>query len=141
MGDHPIAALHTKIHIEIWHGHPLGVEESLKQQVIFQRVKVCNTKSIGHKRAPARTTAWPHRYVVGLSPSDKLHHDQKIAGKAHLVDDVQLEIQPILIALWAIKTATKSVHSVQAQALLKPLHGYFFEIVLGGLLIRNRIIR
>ena len=34
-----------------------------------------------------------------LGPFDEVGHDQEVAGEAHLLDDAQLEIQPLLILL------------------------------------------
>ena len=46
--DHLVATLHAKIDIKIRHGHPLRIQETLKEQVIFNRVQVRNAQGISH---------------------------------------------------------------------------------------------
>ena len=60
----------------------------------------------------ARPAPRPHGYVIGLGPSDELHHDQKIAGEAHLVDDVEFKFQPLLIHFGAIEIAPEGMSPV-----------------------------
>ena len=49
--DHAVATVHAEVDVEVGHGHPLRVQESLEQQVVFQRVKVGDLLHIGHQRA------------------------------------------------------------------------------------------
>ena len=87
----------AEVDIEVRHGHAFGVQETLEQQRVFQRVKVGNLQCIRHQRACARAATRPHRAAVLLRPVDKVLHNQKIARKAHLNNRLQLEIQPCLI--------------------------------------------
>ncbi len=41
----------TKVRINIRWANPLRVEESFKQQIIFQGIQVCNTQNIGCQTA------------------------------------------------------------------------------------------
>ncbi len=38
--DDPVPALHAEVHVEVRHRDPLGVQEALEQQVVFQGVQV-----------------------------------------------------------------------------------------------------
>ena len=87
----------AEVDIEVRHGHAFGVQETLEQQRVFQRVKVGNLQRIRHKRSRARTTTRPHRAAVLFCPVDKVLHNQKIAREAHLDNRLQLEIQTRLI--------------------------------------------
>ena len=39
------------------------------------------------------------RHAVFLGPAYEVHHDEEVTGKAHLVDDAQLELQAVGIDL------------------------------------------
>ena len=45
--DHTIAALHAEVDIEVRHRHALGIEETLEQQVVAQRLDVGDAQRIG----------------------------------------------------------------------------------------------
>ena len=89
MLDYSIAPLHTKIYVEIGHGYPFRIEKSFKQQIIFQRVEVSYPKCVGNDRSCARSAPWSDRYTIILSPLDELHHNEKISGEAHLIDNLK----------------------------------------------------
>src|SRR3546814_17620394 len=50
-------------------------------------------------RARARAAPRPHRNIVILRPFDEIGDDQEIAGKAHLDDDPDFEVEPREIGL------------------------------------------
>ncbi|MNZ46233.1 hypothetical protein D3C78_639110 [compost metagenome] len=97
--DDPVAAFHAEVDVEVGHGNPLGVEETFEQQVVGQRVEVGDLQYVGHQRAGARAPAGAHRHAVVLGPLDEVHHDQEVAGEAHLDDGAQLELQAVDVNL------------------------------------------
>ena len=44
--DHPVAAFHAEIDVEIRHRHPFGIQESFEQQIVGQRVQVGDAKCV-----------------------------------------------------------------------------------------------
>ena len=92
MGDHFVPPFHAKVYVEVRHRDALRIQKALEQQVIFQRVEVSDTQCVGDQGPTARPPPRPHRYVVAFCPGDKLHDDEKIACKTHLIDDVQLKL-------------------------------------------------
>src|SRR5690606_40309628 len=90
--DHPVAPFHAEVDIEVGHGYPFRVEEAFEQQVVLQRVQVGDQQRVGDQRARPGTPARADRHAVVLGPLDEVHHDQEVTGKAHLDDDIQLEI-------------------------------------------------
>ena len=136
--DHPIAAIHAEIDIEIRHGHALGVQESLEQQVVGNRVDVGDLQHIGHQGARAGTTPRPHRYVIALGPANEVRNDQEVARKAHLDDDVELMLQTFVVDL-TIRLA--AVVDDRLQALLQALLRLGTQEALDRVLLRHRKIR
>ena len=85
--NHPVAPFHAEIDVEIRHRHPFGIEKTLEQQVVSQRVQIGDAQGISHQRTSTGTTPRPDWYRVVTRPLDEIGHDQEIAGKAHLQDD------------------------------------------------------
>ena len=79
--DHPVAAGHAEIHVEVGHGYPFGIEKALEKQVVGDGVQVCNLQRVGHQRPSAGTASRSHRDTLLFRPANEVHHDQKITRK------------------------------------------------------------
>ncbi|CAB4552092.1 unannotated protein [freshwater metagenome] len=44
--DHLIAVAGVEVHIDIRHGHPAGIQETFKQQIVFDWIKVGNPQAV-----------------------------------------------------------------------------------------------
>ena len=121
----------AEIDVEVGHGHPLGVQETLEQQVVLQRVEVGDLERIGHQRTGARAAPRPYRAAVVLGPLDEVAHNEEVAREPHFQDGVELELQPLLVAR-ALGLALGVFGVEVAQALLQPLLRHVAEVVLGG---------
>ena len=95
--DHPVTLLHAEIHIEVRHGYPFRVQETFEQQVVANGIQIGNLEGIGHQGTGTGAPPRPHRHFVILAPLNEVGNDQKVAGKSHLVDDIQLEFEPVII--------------------------------------------
>ena len=81
-------SLVTKIDVNVRHGNPFGIEESLKKKIVFHGVNGSDTETISYQTSRHRTPSWTHRNVVILGIFDKIHNDKKITGKIHFLDNV-----------------------------------------------------
>ncbi|MNM66909.1 hypothetical protein D3C81_784180 [compost metagenome] len=97
--DHPVAAIHAEVDVEVGHGNPFRVEETFEQQVVGQRIEVGDLQYVSHQGAGTRTPARAYRHAVVLGPLDEVHNDQEVTREAHLDDDIQLELQAIEVNL------------------------------------------
>ena len=72
---------------------------------------------------------------------NEVGNNQEVTGKAHLVDDIQLELEPVVIVFTL--AGVLRVISVQQylKAIFQPIPGQLFEILLDGHAIRNREVR
>ncbi len=138
--DDPVPPLHAEVHVEVGHGHPLRVQEALEQQVVLQRVQIGDQQRVGHQRAGPGTPARPHRNAVVLGPLDKVHHDQEVARKAHLGDDVQLKVQAIVIHRPFRLVLRVVLAENGCQTLLQPLLGDLTKIFVHGHALGDRVI-
>ena len=101
VADHLVAAILAEVDIEIRHRHAFRIEEALEQQAEAQRIEIGDEKRIGDERSGARATARPHRNALILRPFDEVGHDEEVAGKAHRLDDVELEREAVVVDLLA----------------------------------------
>jgi hypothetical protein len=88
--DHAVAALHAEVDVEVRHRDAFGIQEALEQQVVAQRLDVRDAQRVGDQRAGARAASGAHRHAVIARPADEIRNDQKVAGKAHRADHVEL---------------------------------------------------
>ncbi len=79
-----------------------GFRKPLEQQGKPQRIDVGDGERIGHQRTCTRTTARPHRNVVVLGPFDEVGHDEEVAGKFHVLDDVEFGLEPLPVVIMGI---------------------------------------
>ena len=91
--DHAVAVALTKINVKVGHGHPLGVQKSLEQQVVLQRVQIGDAQRVSHQRAGTRAPARAYRAAVVFGPVDEVTDDQEVAGESHVQDHIDLEVQ------------------------------------------------
>ena len=106
--DHAIAVVLAEIDVEVGHRHPLGVQEALEQQPVAQWIEVGDAERIRDQRAGARAPTRPHRDAVALGPVDEVGNDQEVAGKAHLRDRLQFEIQARRVLRSPLRTDASS---------------------------------
>jgi hypothetical protein len=82
----------AEVHVEVRHGHALGIQEALEQQHVLDGVEVGDAQRPGYQRPGARAAARPDGPAVLARPADEVGHDQEVAGEAHLADHVQLAL-------------------------------------------------
>ena len=129
--DHPITAFLTKIDIEVGHRHPLRIQKSLEQQVVFQRIKIGDAERIGHQRTRPGATTRPHRHTIIFRPRDEIRHDQKVTGEAHLQDHADLKLAARDVTC-ALGIALRRIGIQHQQTLLKPRHHLVVHVRLDG---------
>ncbi|KAF5069603.1 hypothetical protein DSECCO2_231300 [anaerobic digester metagenome] len=93
--DHLLAAFIVKIGIDIRHALAVRIQETLKQQLILDRVNTGYTDTISYHGSRRRTTPRPDKNPEVPASLDKIRHNQKIPGKAHLTDHTQLKFNAV----------------------------------------------
>ena len=93
--DHPFAALHREIDVDVGHADAVRVEEALEQQVVGQGVEVGDAQQIGHDGARRRTPARAHGDAVALGVVHEVPDDEEVGRETHLLDDGQLHLQAL----------------------------------------------
>ena len=141
--DDPVAALHAEVHVEVRHGHPLGIEEPLEQQVVPQRVEVGDPEHPGHQRARAGAATRTDRHAILAGPADEVRDDQEVTGEAHLADDAQFGREPRLVVGTIDRGAIVGGlrHGGCREPRLEPLARLFAQELLRGLPGGHRVRR
>ena len=92
--DHLGPAVVGIVQVDVGHGHPLGVEKALKDEVVLQGIDARDAERIGDHRTGARPA-----HVPPDVPFDgklaQVPQDQEIGVKAHVVDHAQLIVQAL----------------------------------------------
>ena len=99
VADHFATATLIEVDIDIWHRHPLRVEESLKQQAMLQRIQLGDAQCPSDQGAGCRATPRTHSDAVVLGVLNQVRHHQEVPGVAHLGNNAQLVLHllPMLV--------------------------------------------
>ena len=116
VGDHLLAAVHAEVDVEVGHRDAVGVEEPLEEQAVAQRVEVGDGQRVGDEAAGAGAAAGADRDRAALGPLDEVGDDQEVAGEAHVLDDAELEVEPLAVGLGGRGVRDRREAGVEAGA-------------------------
>ena len=136
--DHLVAAADAEVHVDVRHGAPFRVQETLEQQVVPDRVEVGDAQGVGHQAAGRRAASRTHRDALVLGVVDEVRDDEEVTGELHALDDVQLVVEPCPVGV-AVDLAGV------LEAVLEPLAGARVQVVVkalgvGGLVVREVVL-
>ena len=94
IGDHLVPALLAEIDINIRRLRPIGIEEALKQQIIFQWTNVAELQHVADQCA-ASGSPCPARNALFLCETHEITNHQKIACETHPTNDGKLMLHPL----------------------------------------------
>ena len=87
--QHLSATVVIEVGIDIRQRDTVGVKETLKQQVVLQRVDLGDTQAIGYHRACSRsTTRTNHHSQFVAGRVDKVLHYEEVSWETHCLHDV-----------------------------------------------------
>src|SRR6202008_1564794 len=95
VAHHPLAAAHREIDVDVGHRHALGVEETLEEQLVAQRVHVGDLQAVGDDRPGGGATAPAAPGPVLLRVAHEVPHDQEVGVEAHAVDHRELHLHAL----------------------------------------------
>ncbi|MNS55935.1 hypothetical protein D3C72_887820 [compost metagenome] len=93
--DYPLTTFIIKVGIDIGHGLTIGIKETLKQEVILDRVNIGDADTIGYCRSGGRSTTRTNKYAYITTGFNKVGYDKEVAGKTHGTNGKQLEVDPL----------------------------------------------
>ncbi len=91
--QHVGAAVIVEIDIDIWEGNTVGVKESFKKQVIFNRVDLSDSETVGDDTSCGRPSAGPHTDAEFVAAHvDEVLHDKEVTRETHRLHYIQLKL-------------------------------------------------
>ena len=91
--DHLAATLLAEVDVDVGRLAAALVQESLEEQVVFQRTDVAQSQGVGDQR-PHAGAAGRRLDALGAGEADEIPDDEEVVGEAELVDHVEFTIQP-----------------------------------------------
>ena len=82
----------VEVDVEVGHGDAVGVEETLEDQAVHERVEIGDPHRVCGDRAGARAAARADPDALLLGPVDEIGDHEKVAGEAHLIDNLNFEV-------------------------------------------------
>src|SRR5882757_9725370 len=129
--DHTVTAIHAEVDVEVGHGDAFRIQEALEQQVVIDRIQICDAEAVGYERTRTRAASGPHGYAILAGPADEVRHNEEVTLKAHLADDIELETQaPVVVG-----GVRLSRH--RSQAPLQAAIAFVSKELCGGESVRN----
>ena len=83
----------TEVDIKVRHRNTFRIKKSFKNQVVFQRIYICDTHTVCTQAGRTTATAWPYRNIVTAGIVDKIINYQIIIYKSHTADDTDFIIK------------------------------------------------
>ena len=84
-----------EVDVDVGHRLAARVEEALEEQVVADRVEVRDLEAVGDEGAGGGAAAGADADPVPLRERDEVPDDQEVVGEAHLLDRLQLELEPL----------------------------------------------
>ena len=95
--DDLAAATFTEVDVDIGERHTLRVQESFEVEIEVQRIDVGDPHAVGHEAAGGRASPGSDGNVLVACITDEVPHDQEVPGVLHLLDHVDLVLEPRLV--------------------------------------------
>ncbi len=128
--DHFLPPLETEIHVDIGHGNTFRIQETLKNQMIPDRVDIRNSRRICDKASRSAAAAGSHADAVFPGVPDIIPYNQKILHIPHIFDHGKLIFQAFV-----------QLFCHQGIPLVQPFVTELFQIFISGIPFRHRKIR
>ena len=93
--NHFLPAFKTEVHINIRHRYTFRIKETLKQELITDRINGCNLQTIRNNTAGRRASPRPYCDSMVLRIFDKIPDNKEIIHISHIPDRIKLVSQPV----------------------------------------------
>ena len=113
--DDLLPALVAEVHVDVGHGHALGVQEALEQQLILQRVQHGDAQGIRHDGACAAAAPRADHDAVLLGVVDEIPHDEEVIHIPHAGNHAQLVVQAGVGLVALLRVGIQAGNALMAQ--------------------------
>ncbi|GBD26729.1 hypothetical protein HRbin30_02070 [bacterium HR30] len=103
VADDFVAALKTKIHVNVRHGLAFGIKKAFEQQVVGNWVNRGDAERVSYQASGCGTSTRTHRNTLAFRVAREVSNDEEVARKTHCLDDTKLFFQPLpVLALFLL---------------------------------------
>ena len=138
--DHSVAVVLAEVDVEVRHRHALRIQEALEQQSVAQRIEIGDAQRVRNQRAGSGTSSGADRNPVLFRPVDEVGNDQEVAGKTHLRDSLELEVEARLV-LGAPCSTRALVREERLEPALQPCRRKIAAVIVERHARRRRVAR
>ena len=86
-----------KVDIKVRHWYSRWIQKSLKKEIKWKRINICNFNCSSKERTSSRTSSWTYYDHLFFCPPYIVWYDQKVGVKSHLFDHFKLIFKSINI--------------------------------------------
>ena len=95
--QHLASSIVLEVGIDIRQRDTVGVQETLEQQVVFQRIQLGDSQAISYHTTSGRATSWSYPHIQVLTGRiDKVLHNKEVSRETHRLHDVQLKADAVI---------------------------------------------
>ena len=124
-----MAPVGAEIDVDVRHGDPFRVEESFEQQPVLQGIDISDLQAVGDQASRCRAPAGTDRDLVLPGVAHEVPDNQKIARVAHLLDDPDFMLEPLLVSLQGeLQLSSILPRSPIGESRLETLPAHLLEI-------------
>ena len=88
--DDFVAPVVGEVDVDVRHRDTGGIEKALEDQVVFERIKRGDPKSVGHDAACGRAAARSDQNALLSGKPDEVPDHEEVVRESHAFDDVEL---------------------------------------------------
>ena len=114
--DHVGAAPHAEVDVDVRESDPLRVEKPFEEQVVLQGINVSDVQGVRHQAASGRPAPRPDRNAALAREPHEVPHDQEVAGKAHLLHELDFPAEALLVGLERVAQPVRRARPLQLFA-------------------------
>ncbi len=110
IGKNVISTIIGEVHINVRHRNTFGIEKSLKEQTVFDRVDVRDTHEIRHERPCCGPTSRSNNDTVVSGPVDEVLYDKEVFRVSHFFNNGKLILEALSI-FWCDSSVETFFHA------------------------------
>ena len=95
VANHFVPITIIEVHIDVGHGFSSRIQESFKEQVVLDWIKISDLQAISNRTPRCRSTTRSNPYTVVSSVSDEIPSNKEVGREIHVGDDPKFVSQTV----------------------------------------------
>src|SRR5690606_41137966 len=98
--DHLLPSFIVEVGIDIRHRLPVGIEETLEQEIVLYRVDVGDAGAVCYNRSGSGTSSRTNEHSKVTTCFDEVANDEEVSCESHRTDGEEFKFYPVF-NLWS----------------------------------------